>query len=309
MIKRNCLVCEKIFNTCLSAIKYGKGKYCSKKCFHNHLKSKNPKIKINCSFCKKIIYRTLSRVKNNKKMNYCSKKCENNYWKSKNPKIRKKCLVCKKIFITSLSKIKEGKGNFCSRKCFYKGQIGHKCSEKTRRKLSETRKKNKTKNGYLNSPQQRLKSSIAHKGQIPWNKGKKCSEKMLKHLKLNAKNLSENSAFKKSRRQEGNPNWRGGTTPFRTRIWGSSKYRQWRQDVYIRDNFTCQKCGNKGCYLEAHHHKKSFKQLVEEAKEHLPLLDLYSAVMMYAPMWDLKWGQTLCEKCHNKTKKNKTDNA
>lgn len=35
----------------------------------------------------------------------------------------------------------------------------------------------------------------------------------------------------------------------------SKKYKEWRMKVFVRDNFTCQFCGNRGCYLEAHHNK------------------------------------------------------
>ena len=42
--------------------------------------------------------------------------------------------------------------------------------------------------------------------------------------------------------------------------------------------------------------------LVQEAKNYLPLFDLYDACMIYTPMWDINNGVTLCKKCHHKTK-------
>ncbi len=46
-------------------------------------------------------------------------------------------------------------------------------------------------------------------------------------------------------------NWNGGTSP---RLSNNKIYKDWRFDVFSRDDFTCQKCGdNKGGNLEAHH--------------------------------------------------------
>jgi 5-methylcytosine-specific restriction endonuclease McrA len=35
----------------------------------------------------------------------------------------------------------------------------------------------------------------------------------------------------------------------------SEKYKNWRLQVFKRDNFTCQRCSQKGSYLNAHHVK------------------------------------------------------
>lgn len=75
------------------------------------------------------------------------------------------------------------------------------------------------------------------------------------------------------------------------------QYKLWRQNIFIRDNFTCTKCGQKGGYLHAHH-IKSFKSLMEEVKANLPLLEIVYAASVYTPMWDLNNGVTMCRKCH-----------
>lgn len=95
--------------------------------------------------------------------------------------------------------------------------------------------------------------------------------------------------------------WKGGISLVNNILKSSSKYKQWRQDVFIRDDFACQKCDKKGGVLEAHH-KKSFAKLLQEAKQCLPLLDLFEAGMLYIPLWDIDNGETLCHKCHKKTK-------
>ena len=96
--------------------------------------------------------------------------------------------------------------------------------------------------------------------------------------------------------------WKGGLTPASTLIRSSDKYKNWRSQVFIRDNFTCQKCGDStGGNLEAHH-KRGFRILMREAHEYMPLFSLYAACMIYAPLWDINNGKTLCKKCHDETR-------
>jgi hypothetical protein len=54
---------------------------------------------------------------------------------------------------------------------------------------------------------------------------------------------------------ETNPNWKGGITPRNALERKTSQYKEWREKVFARDNFTCRKCGKSGEYLNAHHIK------------------------------------------------------
>jgi hypothetical protein len=98
-----------------------------------------------------------------------------------------------------------------------------------------------------------------------------------------------------------NRNWKGenSISKINQRVRSSFKAKKWRQDIYLRDNFTCQECGKQGSGLEAHH-KKLFIILLNEAKEYLPLMELFQAVKLYNPMWDINNGITLCRDCHKK---------
>ena len=83
------------------------------------------------------------------------------------------------------------------------------------------------------------------------------------------------------RRGEKNSCWRGGRTPANHIIRGSVEYREWRETVFARDNWTCQDCGdNKGRNLHAHH-IFPFSQFGEHR-------------------FDIWNGVTLCMDCHQK---------
>ena len=91
-------------------------------------------------------------------------------------------------------------------------------SKKTKRKISKALKgKRAYWYGKHHSEETKKKISKTHKGMIPWNKGlgNKCSEN------------------KKERK--------------------SLKFKQWREAVFKRDNYTCQKTKIKGGILHPHH--------------------------------------------------------
>jgi 5-methylcytosine-specific restriction endonuclease McrA len=119
-----------------------------------------------------------------------------------------------------------------------------------------------------------------------------------KHSIETRRKMSESRTGKK------HPRWKGGISPIHEQIRHSSQYRDWRQRIFIRDNFTCQKCGATGIYLHVHH-IISFVELLNQTKYHLPLFNLYDGAMLYAPLWNIGNGITLCVGCHNKTKKKK----
>lgn len=79
-------------------------------------------------------------------------------------------------------------------------------------------------------------------------------------------------------RGENNPNWKGGTTKERSAAMGRVEYRLWREEVFARDNYTCQVCSQYGGHLHADH--------IETWKDSPELRYLASN------------GRTLCVPCH-----------
>ena len=131
-----------------------------------------------------------------------------------------------------------------------KSMTGFRHSKETREKfkLIQTER--------FKNPQERKKISKKLKGHIPWNKGVKCPQ------------FSGSNHW----------NWKGGITSEQSKIRAFIEYKLWRSSVFARDNFTCQKCGQRGKGLTAHH------------------------IQNFAQYPDLQFainnGITFCEKCH-----------
>jgi len=97
------------------------------------------------------------------------------------------------------------------------------------------------------------------KGHIPWNKGKQLSEKTKKKIS-EARNGKKHTEKMRKRLSEANKgergsNWKGGINPINNTIRKGIECRLWREAVFAKDNWTCQKTGIKGCKLVAHHIK------------------------------------------------------
>jgi hypothetical protein len=75
--------------------------------------------------------------------------------------------------------------------------------------------------------------------------------------------------------------WKGGVNPFNKTLRSRVKMKEWREEVYMRDDYTCQHCGEKGVELNA---------------DHVMPLSLFPELA-----YDVLNGQTLCVPCHKNT--------
>jgi hypothetical protein len=117
------------------------------------------------------------------------------------------------------------------------------------------------------------------KGRVPWNKGIPLTPEQ----KLNLRNwhLGEKCNF-----------WKGGITRLQVLIRGNSKYRQWRSDVFERDNYTCYKCLERGLKIHAHH-VKTFSKIILENN-----IKTIEQALDCEELWNINNGITLCKNCH-----------
>src|SRR3990167_1911917 len=94
------------------------------------------------------------------------------------------------------------------------------------------------------SKKHKEKLSQSHKGKPTWNKGKKG---LYKSSEETRKKISIANKGKKSHL------WKGGLTLINKIIRESLESRLWREAVFARDGWTCQKCLVKGGNLHPHH--------------------------------------------------------
>lgn len=174
--------------------------------------------------------------------------------------IEKICEVCEKSFRVVPSRIETAR--FCSINCYkrYKKQHPDEFPKPPRRGYSvEVRCK------YCNKTFKKIVSLFL--------KRKKHFCSMRCYIDYRHEHPEEYSG-------ENHWNWKGGVSEIYHQERKSEEYQRWRDIVFRRDNWTCQKCGYKGHEIVAHH-IKNFGEYPELR-------------------YDVNNGITLCRACHKK---------
>lgn len=241
-----CIQCKKSFiNKCHKNTR----KFCSKSCWATYCNRniKRPKKTQSISlFCIKCGIQFIVLRRYMKIRKYCSKSCA----RSKLEYLPKKC-PCGKIIITkNINKV------YCSLSC---------------------RSKYRMRKGIYSLPKHKQVCKMCGKTFSKYQQSIFCSKKChTEHCR------TQEYRIKESMKQTKEKIFNGFKQKNRLRDMGRKEYIKWRNAVFYRDNYKCQKC-NSVKKLEAHH-LKSYSKFPELR-------------------YDVSNGITLCKECHQQVDK------
>jgi len=113
-------------------------------------------------------------------------------------------------------------------------------------------------------------------------------------IKIRESHLEGHRTGRISRFGENAPYWKGGITKLNQSVRSLERYDKWRKEVFMRDNFTCTHCGDRG-YLNADHIRPLCILLEENNIKSTEQADKCGV------LWDINNGRTLCISCHKET--------
>jgi endogenous inhibitor of DNA gyrase (YacG/DUF329 family) len=245
-------------------------KFCSREC------ARKGKIEKACLECKKT-YSCFPYIEKTSK--FCSRKCQNIYlgkaihsrekshfWKggALNTKtITVMCLACSSEFGVVPSR--QNTAKYCSKSCYVKSKTGSGKFIVSICKKCGNSIKNRKERTYCSSKCRAVDLGKKRVG-VP--------------MSLEARRNMSNAQMGKPKlscRGKNHHNWRGGKSKNRHK---GQEYKQWRIAVFKRDNYTCQECGKKNIFINAHH--------IQDWVNYPEL------------RFNINNGQTLCISCHAK---------
>ncbi len=124
-----------------------------------------------------------------------------------------------------------------------------------------------------------------------------------KNVSIRMSQLTKNREWvngKPNLKGEKNPQWKGGKTILNYSIRADARYKSWRFNVFERDGYICQFCGNKS---------QKDNKVILHADHIIPLHELVDIYQIKSiedarscdEIWDISNGRTLCRACHKKT--------
>lgn len=171
---------------------------------------------------------------------------------------------------------------------------GMKVSEEEKKRLGSI-KPDRT--GVLHTEETKNKMREAAAGRVI---SEECKKKMSETRLGNPKYSGPNHPLYGKQRPditgEKHFSWNGGTTSLYRRIRQLTKYQEWRDFCFVRDDYTCQICNVRGSGNLQVDHIKPFALIVEENK----IKTTYQA-QECKEIWNTTNGRTLCEPCHKQT--------
>jgi len=172
---------------------------------------------------------------------------------------------------------------------------GRKWTEEEKRQIGERRK------GQKHSEETKRKMSFIKMGEKNPFYGKNHTQKSKIQLSRAIIGKKRSGEFCKKmsmvatqiwQKRKNSPNWQTSPASPIDEIRKSFIYRQWRSDIYTRDDFTCQQCGQRGGKLHAHH--------ITPFSDIIMFNDITTLEQALScdELWNINNGITYCIYCH-----------
>jgi hypothetical protein len=186
----------------------------------------------------------------------------------------------------NLSRAKSGENHPC---------YGKHLSHETRSKISASNM------GKPKSRDSCIKMSESKKGIMPSNIeilktsliGKPMSDDHYNNLTTALRSEETRTKMSVAQRGENNPRWNGGVTPLYNCIRECSKYYDWRDAVYDRDNYCDAITGERGNHNLNAHHIIPFATIIDKNN-----ITTFEEATACKELWDVSNGITMIDKNH-----------
>jgi hypothetical protein len=145
--------------------------------------------------------------------------------------------------------------------------------------------------------------SEAKKNRLPGNieilktsrVGARNSEEQISRQKESLAKPEVKDKMKESHVGDKNINWKNGRTPLTERIRESSRYYEWRNAIYKRDNYTDVTTGERGNGNLNAHHLVPYAEIMDRNN-----ITSYEEAMACEELWDISNGITMIDRNHVK---------